>query len=234
MSTSGLFALLFELLGGSPHYMVTGSLSFLPLLQPYREPGQDLDVLIRRDALDARRRAFEDAGRLRVLRLPEVALADASRISRVLVPRTGFLHLETGEGLLDIVLYEEDGASLRLVLGLGIRLSMTGAFRARAAHLRWRTHAYHAAAPEFMFLTKAVGYLSALRHGTAPEYRRTKHYDDLRNMATVADWGFARELRDSLRVGWRRAAFLSRSGPLRFRLHERPVEVLCRPIHGAE
>jgi len=207
MSTDGLFTVLFDLLAGSPHYMITGSLSFLPLVPKYREPGEDLDVFVRRDVFEARRFAFESAGQLRALRVPEVALASASPFSRVFMPRTGFLHLETSEGRLDIALYDESDASVKLILGLGICIAMTGAICTRLNHLHWKAHTYHSAAPEFMFLTKAVGYLSALRDGTAPEFRRTKHYADLLHMAPVVDGRFALQLLDSLRVGWRGISF---------------------------
>jgi len=75
MSKSGLFGLLFILLGGSQHYMVTGSLSFLPLPHGHREPFHDLNVFTARDVLEAKKRVFERAAQLRVLRVPEVALA---------------------------------------------------------------------------------------------------------------------------------------------------------------
>lgn len=207
MSTSGLFNILFDVLGGSRHYMVTGSLSFLPLTQEHREPGHDLDVFIRRDVFEARRSAFERAGQLRVLRVPEVAVAATSKVSKVFFPRTGFLHLETAEGTLDVAQYEEDHASVRLILGMGIRFAMTRDFSARCSELHWRGFRYSAAPPEFMFLTKAVGYSLAVRDGTAGEFERTKHYADLVRMAPIIDETFARQLLRSLRVAWRRIDF---------------------------
>lgn len=207
MSTDGLFNIMFDVLAGSPHYMITGSLSFLPLTREYRDPGQDLDVLIRQDVFEANKHAFGNAGLLHVLRVPEVALAGTSPISRVFVPRTGFVHVDTREGILDVALYEEDDASVKLILGLGVRFSMTRAFCTRRNHLHWKAHHYNAAPPEFMFLTKAVGYLIAIRDGTASEYEHTKHYADLVQMAPIIDWGFAVELLQSLRVHWRQISF---------------------------
>lgn len=204
MSISGLFDIMFDVLAGSPHYMVTGSLSFLPLTQGHREPGEDLDVFIRRDVFEAKRNAFKCAGAMQVLRVPEVAVAGTSAVSRVFAPRTGFVHLETAEGLLDIVQYEEDGMSLGLIVGLGIRFSMTRALSMRRSQLQWSGQRYDAAPPEFMFLTKAVGYLTAMQAGTAGEYQHSKHYADLVKMAPVIDWGFALRLLRSLRVQWRR------------------------------
>jgi hypothetical protein len=207
MSTSGLFDTMFDVLAGSPHYMVTGSLSFLPLTPDYRAPGEDLDVFIRRDVFEGNRRAFENAGVLRVLRVPEVAVAGTSLIAKAFVPRTGFVHLETNEGVLDVVLYEEDDISVALLLGLGVRFCMTRAFSARRRELRWPPYRYSAAPPEFMFLTKAVGYALAWRDGTAREYEQTKHYADLLHMTSVIDWGFALELLRSLHVRWGRLLF---------------------------
>jgi hypothetical protein len=207
MSTSGLFCVLSEVLAGSPHYMVTGSLSFLPLVPYYREPGQDLDVFIRRDVFEARRQAFEAAGTLQVLRVPEVAVATSAPIARVFKPKTGFVHVDTCDGLLDVVQYEERLAVVDLLLGLGVRFSMTQAFCRRCNRLVWNGHQYTAAPPEFMFLTKAAGYVIALNDGTRSEFEQTKHYTDLVRMAPVIDWDFAAELLGSMRVGWRRAAF---------------------------
>jgi hypothetical protein len=203
MSTSGLFDVLLSLLGGSQHYMVTGSLSFLPLTHGHREPGQDLDVFIRRDVFEARRSAFERAGQLRVLRVPEVALAGTSNVSKVFFPRTGFLHLDTDEGTLDVAQYEEEDASVRLMFGLGIRFAMTRAFSDRRRELHWRGYRYSAAPPEFMFLTKAVGYSLALRDGTVGAFEASKHHGDLLQMARIIDETFAWELLRSLRVAWR-------------------------------
>jgi len=207
MSTSSLFDTLFDVLAGSPHYMVTGSLSFLPLTPCYRAPGEDLDVFVRRDVFEDNRRAFETAGVLRVLRVPEVAVAGTSLIAKVFVPRTGFVHLETDGGLLDVVLYEEDDVSVQLMFGLGVRFSLTRSFSARRRPLRWADYHYNAAPPEFMFLTKAVSYGLARRDGTVQEYEQTKHYADMLHMASVIDWDFALELLRSLRVRWRWLSF---------------------------
>jgi hypothetical protein len=207
MSTCGLFETLFAVLAGSPHYMVTGSLSFLPLTADYRTPGEDLDVFIRRDVFEVNRRAFENVGSIRVLRVPEVAVAGTSVVGKVFAPRTGFLHLKTGEGLLDIILYEENDVSVQLILGLGVRFSMTRAFSTRRRELRWMAYRYNAAPAEFMFLTKAVGYALARRDGTVLEYEQTKHYADLLHMASVVDWGFTLDLLRSLHVRWRRLSF---------------------------
>jgi hypothetical protein len=203
MSTGDLFAVLFDLLAGSPHYMVTGSLSFLPLIADYREPGQDLDVFIRRDVFEARRRAFEAVGRVRVLRVPEVAVATTAPISKVLMPRTGFVHVDTCYGLLDVVQYEEHDELMSLLLGLGVRFSMTRTFCTRCNQLEWSSYRYTAAPPEFMFVTKAVGYVVALKDGAGSEFETTKHYADLVRMAPVMDWDFAALLLRSMRVGWR-------------------------------
>ena len=207
MSTSGLFSVLFDLLAGSPNYMVTGSLSFLPLIPDYREPGQDLDVFIRRDVFEARRHAFKRAGTLQVLRVPEVAVAGTALISRVFVPKTGFVHVGTCDGLLDVVQYEEHDSEICLLLGLGVRFSMTRTLFARCNQLEWSVYHYTAAPPEFMFVTKAVGYVIALKDGTGSAFEKTKHYADLVRMAPVIDWDFAADLLHSMRVGWRRTFF---------------------------
>lgn len=207
MSTSGLFDTMFHVLAGSPHYMVTGSLSFLPLTGDYRAPGEDLDVFIRRDVFEGIRCALENVGTVRVLRVPEVAVAGTSMFAKVFAPKTGFVHVETAEGLLDIVLYEENDISVQLILGLGVRFSMTRAFSTRRRELHWMAYRYSAAPAEFMFLTKAVGYSLAGRNGTALEYEQTKHHTDLQHMASVIDWGFTLDLLRSLRVRWRRLSF---------------------------
>jgi hypothetical protein len=207
MSTCGLFSVLFDLLAGSPHYMVTGSLSFLPLIPNYREPGPDLDVFIRRDVFEARRRAFETAGTVKVLRVPEVAIAGTSLISRVFMPKTGFVHIDTSDGMLDVVQYEEHDAVMSLLLGLGVRFSMDRAFCSRCNQLEWSGYGYTAAPPEFMFVTKAIGYVIALDDGTGTDFEQTKHYADLVRMAPVIDWDFAAHLLHGMRVGWRHAFF---------------------------
>jgi hypothetical protein len=207
MSTRALFSVLFDLLAGSPHYMITGSLSFLPFIPGYREPGQDLDVFIRRDVFEARRHAFERAGTLHVLRAPEVAVAGTAPMSRVFAPKTGFVHVDTCDGLLDVVQYEERDAEICLLVGLGIRFSMTRTFCARCNQLEWSAYRYTAAPSEFMFVTKAVGYVNALKNGTASEFEKTKHYADLVRMAPVIDWDFAAHLLHSMKIGWRHTVF---------------------------
>lgn len=207
MSTNGLFGILFDVLGGSQHYMVTGSLSFLPLTGWHREPGEDLDVLIRRDVFEARRSLFDRVGQVRVLRAPEVAIAGTTKLSKLLSPRTGFVKIETGEGTLDVVQYEEGDASLRLILGLGIRFAMDRAISTGRRQLECESIRYNAAPPEFMFLTKAVGYSLAGEGGMAGEYEQTKHYDDLVRMAPIIDQSFAAHLLRSMRVGWRQREF---------------------------
>jgi len=207
MSTSGLLSMLFDLLAGSDEYAVIGSLSFLPLTGPYRAPGQDLDVLIRRDIFDARKLAFEAAGQLDVLRLREVAIASASVCSWLLMPKTGFVHLETDEGLLDIALYDETCSSVDLDLGIGLRLSMAPTMLTRVNRLMWQDQVYTAAPPEFTYLTKLAGFWMAMSNGTAQEYELTKHYADLSRMEPIIDEGFTAELRASIRVGWARWVF---------------------------
>jgi len=207
MSTNGLFGILLEILGGSQHYMVTGSFSFLPLTGWHREPGEDLDVFIRRDVFEARRSLFDRVGQVRVLRVPEVAIAGTTKISKLLFPRTGFVKIATGEGTLDVVQYEEDDVSVRLILGLGIRFAMDRAVSTGRRQLECESIRYNSAPPEFMFLTKAVGYSLAGGGGTAGEYEQTKHYGDLVQMAPVIDQSFAARLLRSMRVGWRRREF---------------------------
>lgn len=120
MSIKKLFEALFRIIGDSDDYFITGSLSFLPLIAPYREPGHDIDVAISRELFQTRRDVIVKEGKIKVLRLSEVAVAMDSSITRILVPRTDFIHVDTGEGLLDLSFYRKCKGFIEFKLGAGL------------------------------------------------------------------------------------------------------------------
>lgn len=201
-NTDRLLQTLFEILGETRDYFISGSLSFLPLLDNYRQPGRDVDVSIRKETYRSRNDRFLRAGRRHVLRLSEVAVANKSIVSRVLSPRTGFIHIETPDGLLDTSVYIQGPSTIDLILGLGLTLTMSDAFMRRRNTLRWHDFTYRAAPPETMFVTKAVECMLAHKDGRFAEFTQSKHFEDLKRMATIVDWEFAQSFLDSLRVCW--------------------------------
>lgn len=163
MTVDGLFATLEEIVGDSDDYFVIGSLSFLPLVPFYRDPGADLDVSLNREVYERQKDRISRVGSFRVLRLSEVTVARRFVVSRIVSPQTDFIHLRTENGLLDIQLYEEKEDFMETRLGLGSSLSLPRFILERVSTLTWNGIPYRAAPPEWMFAVKSVGYLRAHR-----------------------------------------------------------------------
>lgn len=96
---------LLELASGSNEYFVSESLSFLPLLDNYRKPRHDVDVAIAQELFEQRKHLFTPDEHVHFLSLSQVAIAAESGIARALSPRTGFVHVEGPDGLLDLSCY---------------------------------------------------------------------------------------------------------------------------------
>src|SRR3990172_5495059 len=144
MTIRGVMECLLRIVGDSDDYFVSGSLSFLPLLDEYREPEHDVDASIDKRLFQDRRQLVEREGCPHFLRLREVAVAESSPVSRILAPRTDFVHLDTPEGLLDLTLYRRCGAFLAFSLGAGLSLHLPATVLERVRRLAWRGLEYRA------------------------------------------------------------------------------------------
>lgn len=185
VSIPGLLQRLLDLVGSSDDYFVSGSLSFLPLLPGYREPGHDVDVALSRDLYESCRARFAAGERPAVLRFRDVAVAAESAFAAVLPFRTGFVHVDTPVGLLDLATYRRaaEGLDFRLGAGLGLRL---GAWiLAEVRELEWAGMRYRAGPVELAFLPKAAWYVRARRSGGG---RAGKHLEDLRRLVPLVRW----------------------------------------------
>lgn len=188
MNPRALLARFLELADGSEAYFVSGSFSFLPLIEHYREPDHDLDV-----AVDARllnrilgRLGPEDV--VRELSCSEVAVADQSAIARFVPGRTSFVHITTRAGLLDLASYTVRRRQLSFSLGFGLRLFLPPSVVQRVKILVWQDLAYRAGPPEIAFLPKAIA-----RH-RSPARIPDRHREDLRRLEAIVDPRFVAEL----------------------------------------
>ncbi|UCE22756.1 MAG: hypothetical protein JSV46_11270, partial [Candidatus Aminicenantes bacterium] len=127
-------------------------------MAPYREPAHDIDVSLTKALFHARRHIISEEGKIRALRLPEVAVATDSIITRILAPKTDFFHVETDNGLLDISMYRSDNDSVEFKLGAGLTFAVPASLLERVQILSWEGFSYRAGPPEFAFLPKAVLY----------------------------------------------------------------------------
>jgi hypothetical protein len=202
MSIKKLFEALFRIIGDSDDYFITGSLSFLPLVDPYREPAHDIDVSLSRELFQKRRNVIVKEGKVKVLRLSEVAVAMDSSITRILVPRTDFIHVDTGEGLLDLSFYRKRKGFIEFKLGAGLTFVVPSSVLDRAKILSWEGFSYRAGPPEFAFLPKAVLYPRLKRSTKTLDEEGAKHLEDLKRLARVIDWDFAAVFLDQLQVHW--------------------------------
>jgi len=100
MDIRAILQSLLRICDGSDDYFVSGSLSFLPLIGYYRAPGHDVDVAMSDTLFRRRFAAICHEGTVDVLRLGQVAVTDRALVSRLLSPKTAFVHVETPGGLL--------------------------------------------------------------------------------------------------------------------------------------
>jgi len=198
----GLFDSLFRIIGDSDDYFIMGSLSFLPLMAPYREPGHDIDVSLSRELFEARRRIIFKEGETQALRLSEVAVAKDSSVTRVLNPGTDFFHVDTGEGLLDFALYRMKKDFIVFKLGAGLTFAIPVTVLKRVQILSWKGFSYRAGPPEFTFLPKAVMYPQLKHKKETLDEEELKHFDDLKRLGQIIDWDFTSELLNQLEVRW--------------------------------
>jgi hypothetical protein len=202
MSIKKLYESLFRIIGDSEDYFISGSLSFLPLMVPYREPAHDIDVSLSKTLFHARRHIISEEGKIRALRLPEVAVAMDSSITRILAPKTDFFHVETGDGLLDISIYQLDNDFVEFKLGVGLTFASPASLLERVQILSWKGFDYRAGPPEFAFLPKAVLYPKLKRSMATLDEEGAKHLEDLKRLAQIIDWDFAAAFLDQLEVRW--------------------------------
>jgi len=144
MAVRKLLERLLHIVSESGDYFVSGSLSFLPLVEPYREPAHDVDASMSVTLFESRRDVIAAQGRIQVLRLGEVAVAQDSRASRVLSPRTDFIHVNTPDGLLDLTVYRIARNSLVIRLGAGLTLEVPRYVLDRIQALTWEGISYRA------------------------------------------------------------------------------------------
>jgi hypothetical protein len=231
LRVKSLLTRLLEVVGDSTEYFVSGSLSFLPLLASYRRPVHDVDAAVAQELFHARTSLFHSSERIRYLHLSEVAIASESRLAKALSPRTGFVHVDVADGLLDLSCYRRVAGRFIFPLGAGLTLEVPEVITERFRSLSWEGISYQAAPPELAFIPKAVWYLRnrhALRETSDPD---SKHLEDIRHLVRIIDWGFVRQLlgRGGLRwLGYRLP------GPLRSRLDPFAMSELMRLHSGDE
>jgi hypothetical protein len=125
-----------------------------------------------------------------------------SSITRILVPRTDFVHVDTGEGLLDLLFYGKRRGFIEFKLGAGLTFVVPSSVLDRAKILSWEGFSFRAGPPEFAFLPKAVLYPRLKRSPETLDEEGAKHLEDLKRLAQIIDWDFAAALLDQLQVHW--------------------------------
>lgn len=202
MSVRQLLERLLRIVADSDDYFVSGSLSFLLLLPAYREPVHDVDASLSVPLFEARREVIAAEGEMHVLRLGEVAVAQDSPITRVLSPRTDFIHVDTPDGLLDLTVYGTTKSSLVFRLGAGFALDVPRDVLRRVSVLSWAGLRYRAGPPELAFLPKAVWYLRAGPAAATGNADLAKHLQDLTHLLRIVDWEFLAELMRESSIRW--------------------------------
>jgi hypothetical protein len=185
-----LLTRLLRIVGDSDEYFVSGSLSFLPLLGNYRQPEHDVDAAIAQELFQTRKRLFGPTERIRFLPLSEVAIATESRLARILAPRTGFVHVDGPDGLLDLSCYRRDERGFVFSLGAGFTLEIPGAIAERFRWLSWEGVSYQAGPPELAFIPKAVWYLKTESGLGKQDRLGSKHLEDINRLKKIIDWDF--------------------------------------------
>jgi hypothetical protein len=202
MSVAGILETFLGIVRESQDYFVSGSLSFLPLVAPYRAPKHDVDVGVSVDLFEQRRGEFEAAGHVHVLRLSEIAVADTSGLTRLLSPRTGFVHIDTPEGLIDLTQFGVREGFFELLLGAGLTLAVPSRVLERVRVLEWEGLRFRAGPPELALIPKVLWYLAWRNSGAEPNADEEKHLLDLRHAHSLIDWNFAESVIADAGIYW--------------------------------
>ena len=197
---AALLGRLLELVGGSDRYCVHGSLCFLPL-EPYRRPGNDVDAALAIDLFETRRELVAGLESTQGLRPFEIAIVNRMAISRLVPGRSDFVHVETGEGLLDLTLYRTPQQRFDIRLGGGFSLSLPDVVAERSRILEWQGIEYQAAPLELALVPKAV-VLAQATDDRARSPGDNKHVEDLRHFGHLIDWDFVSRLGDHGVIRW--------------------------------
>jgi hypothetical protein len=193
---------LLNIVGDSDEYFVSGSLSFLPLLGNFRQPLHDVDAAISEELFQNLISVFNSEQRISYLRLSEVAVASNSTIAGVLWPRTGFVHVDGPNGLLDLSCYRRNKRGYIFTLGGGFTLEVPEMIKEGFRQLSWEGIRYQAGPPELAFIPKAVWYLQTESKSGGKERIESKHMEDIREMIKIIDWEFTQCLLERGGLRW--------------------------------
>ncbi|MCI0449635.1 MAG: hypothetical protein L0Y79_07600 [Chlorobi bacterium] len=188
--TKNLFKCLFEFIGNSDEYFVTGSLSFLPLLSNYRDTGTDIDVGISSSLFEKRKVHLKSFDRVHILRLDEVAVASESKLAHILSPKTSFMHLHTKDAMLDISRFTHITSSVDFKLGYGLSLRLSDSFIEKIKIIQWQGIDYRSAPPELAFIPKAICYLQQGTKDIDSSHRNYKNLEDIKRLNAIINWNF--------------------------------------------
>ncbi|MEW6206887.1 MAG: hypothetical protein AB1631_00865 [Acidobacteriota bacterium] len=202
VSTKSLLIRLLEIVGDSAEYFVSGSLSFLPLTGNYRQPAHDLDAAISKELFHARKHLFHPSEHIHYLSLSEVAIASESSFARAFSPQTEFVHVDGVDGLLDLSCYRRKAGRFIFALGAGLALEIPEVITERFRLLNWEGISYQAAPPELAFIPKAVWYLRNKHLSEEMNSPDRKHFEDMRHLVKIIDWGFVSQLLEQGGVRW--------------------------------
>ncbi|MBM2840850.1 MAG: hypothetical protein HW412_1378 [Bacteroidetes bacterium] len=178
-----------EVFGNSDSYFVSGSLSFLPILNMYREPGHDVDLAVETVFFERQANQLPADYEVKTRRLHELASVKESAFVRFFRFRTGWVHITVPEGLIDILRYRKCSDALVFELGAGLTLEIPRFVEERMQLLDWRGIVYRAAPPEIAFLG-----LAAALHRPGPGGPKAKAVEDFRRLERVVDRDFVRAL----------------------------------------
>ena len=132
MKTKKLLNLLLNIMGDSKDYFITGSLSFLSLCNYYRNPIEDIDICIKKDTYKLIKNKFLKIGKIEISKVSDVGIINKTKFAKLIAPispMSGFLHIKTKYGILDVVLFNEHKKTIELMLGLGFTFSMSKSFK---------------------------------------------------------------------------------------------------------
>jgi hypothetical protein len=141
-------------------YFISGSLSFLPLLDYYRWPGHDIDFSISQYTFRKNKNILKGDGYISRVPLKVIPIMKQNPFFSHLPIPTKFYHILSSHGLLDLTLFRKDNQGNYLMpLVNGISLWMPKEIEEKFRQLSFLGINFRAAPLELAILPKLISYL---------------------------------------------------------------------------
>jgi hypothetical protein len=177
-------------------YFISGSLSFLPLLDFYRLPGFDIDFSIEKSIFSENKDILKGDGYIRRVPLNVIPIAKTNAFLRYLALPTNFFHIVSSNGLLDMTLFSRDRhGNYHMPILSGISLFLPKEIEQRFRTLTFMDISYRAAPLEFAILPKLISYLKK-------EQIRSKDLSDIEATKHIIDYEFTKFLLETMTLSF--------------------------------